>query len=106
MSDVAQILGLAGPGGGGSGPAGPARASDLSQLKPAGAPAGPARAKGRPKKLTGMQREVLELLESSHRASHSLYQGFSKPTLRQKWSERRHTPATKWYARFLAALPQ
>ncbi|RLN97057.1 hypothetical protein BBJ28_00014703 [Nothophytophthora sp. Chile5] len=48
------------------------------------------------KKLTGMQREVLELLESNHRASHALYQGFGKTTLKQKWQDQKKSPAVKW----------
>ncbi|OWZ22148.1 hypothetical protein PHMEG_0003205 [Phytophthora megakarya] len=96
MSDVAQILGLAGPKSGANG----AAASDLDQLKPSGAPP-TSRGKqsggsSKQKKLTGMQREVLELLESNHRASHALYQGFGKTSLKQKWQERRKSPAVKW----------
>ncbi|KAG3179495.1 hypothetical protein PC128_g15920 [Phytophthora cactorum] len=96
MSDVAQILGLAGPKSGANG----APASDLDQLKPSGASPS-VRGKssggtGKQKKLTGMQREVLELLESSHRASHALYQGFGKTSLKQKWQERKKSPAVKW----------
>lgn len=107
MSDVAQILGLAGPQAGtGAGPAG-IPAGELEQLKPTGpSPAGRMRSSSgaRPKKLTGMQREVLELLESTHRASHSLYQGFSKPTLQQKWKERKQAPAVKWCVECFAAI--
>ncbi|POM74097.1 Swr1 complex subunit Swc4 [Phytophthora palmivora] len=96
MSDVAQILGLAGPKSGANGTA----ASDLDQLKPSGAPPA-ARGKqsggtSKQKKLTGMQREVLELLESNHRASHALYQGFGKTSLKQKWQARQKSPAVKW----------
>jgi len=104
MSDVAQILGLAAPGGAAAGGPGGGHATELEQLKPAGTSVALSRARGgsgaagKPKKLTGMQREVLELLESTHRAGHSLYQGFSKPTLQQKWKERKLTPAVKWYA--------
>ncbi|KUF91632.1 26S protease regulatory subunit 8 [Phytophthora nicotianae] len=96
MSDVAQILGLAGPKSGANG----AAASDLDQLKPSGAsPSVRGKSSGnasKQKKLTGMQREVLELLESSHRASHALYQGFGKTSLKQKWQERKKSPAVKW----------
>ncbi|EGZ18954.1 hypothetical protein PHYSODRAFT_559488 [Phytophthora sojae] len=96
MSDVAQILGLAGPKSGANG----AAASELDQLKPTGAsPAVRGKQSGgasKQKKLTGMQREVLELLESNHRASHALYQGFGKTTLKQKWQERKKSPAVKW----------
>ncbi|GMF19350.1 unnamed protein product [Phytophthora lilii] len=95
MSDVAQILGLAGSKAGANG----AAASDLDQLKPSGAtPAarGKQSGAGKQKKLTGMQREVLELLESNHRASHALYQGFGKTSLKQKWQERKKSPAVKW----------
>ncbi|KAI9980610.1 hypothetical protein PInf_009912 [Phytophthora infestans] len=96
MSDVAQILGLAGPKTGANG----AAAGDLGQLKPSGAsPSVRGKASGsssKQKKLTGMQREVLELLESSHRASHALYQGFGKTSLKQKWQERKKSPAVKW----------
>ncbi|KAG6612216.1 Swr1 complex subunit Swc4 [Phytophthora cinnamomi] len=96
MSDVAQILGLAGPKSGANG----AAASDLDQLKPSGAsPAVRSKQGGganKQKKLTGMQREVLELLESNHRASHALYQGFGKTSLKQKWQERKKSPAVKW----------
>ncbi|KAE8886398.1 hypothetical protein PF005_g10538 [Phytophthora fragariae] len=96
MSDVAQILGLGGPKSGANG----AAASDLDQLKPSGAPP-TVRGKqsggaSKQKKLTGMQREVLELLESNHRASHALYQGFGKTSLKQKWQERKKSPAVKW----------
>ncbi|KAL3658679.1 hypothetical protein V7S43_016315 [Phytophthora oleae] len=95
MSDVAQILGLAGPKTGANG----ASASDLDQLKPSGTPVGRGKqsgGSGKQKKLTGMQREVLELLESNHRASHALYQGFGKTSLKQKWQERKKSPAVKW----------
>ncbi|DAZ96245.1 TPA: hypothetical protein N0F65_012548 [Lagenidium giganteum] len=92
MSDVAQILGLA-PG------ATNAAANELEQLKPSGTPVGGAakasKPKGKAKKLTGMQREVLELLESNHRVSHALYPGFSKPSLQQQWKEHK-SPAVKW----------
>lgn len=108
MSDVAQILGLAAPGGAGAGGPSGAHATELEQLKPTGPspslarPRGASGTAGKPKKLTGMQREVLELLESTHRVNHSLYQGFSKPTLQQKWKERKHTPAVKWYALYFS----
>lgn len=96
MSDVAQILGLAGPKSGANG----AAAGDLGQLKPSGAsPAVRGKHSGgasKQKKLTGMQREVLELLESNHRASHALYQGFGKTSLKQKWQERKKSPAIRW----------
>lgn len=95
MSDVAQILGLAGPKTGANG----ASASDLDQLKPSGTPLGRGKqtsSSSKQKKLTGMQREVLELLESNHRASHALYQGFGKTSLKQKWQERKKSPAVKW----------
>ncbi|CEG49883.1 hypothetical protein, variant 2 [Plasmopara halstedii] len=96
MSDVAQILGLAGP----QSSANAAVANDLDQLKPSGA-SPMVRGKlvdgnGKQKKLTGMQREVLELLESSHRANHALYQGFGKTSLKQKWQEKKNSPAVKW----------
>jgi len=88
MSDVAQILGLAGAKSGANGSA----ASDLDQLKPSGAPPGRRTSSGgKQKKLTGM-----ELLESSHRANHALYQGFGKTSLKQKWQERQKSPAVKW----------
>ncbi|CAI5742535.1 unnamed protein product [Peronospora destructor] len=96
MGDVAQILGLAGSKSRTNGTV----SSDLDQLKPSGvSPA--ARGKqinrnSKQKKLTGMQREVLELLESNHRASHALYQGFGKTSLKQKWQERKSVPAAKW----------
>eukprot|EP00644_Phytophthora_capsici_P008899 jgi/Phyca11/102210/e_gw1.6.213.1 len=95
MSDVAQILGLTGPKTGANG----ASASDLDQLKPSGTPVGRGKQTGgstKQKKLTGMQREVLELLESNHRTSHALYQGFGKTSLKQKWQERKKSPAVKW----------
>ncbi|GMF20731.1 unnamed protein product [Phytophthora fragariaefolia] len=92
MSDVAQILGLAGSKASANG--------ELEQLKPSGAsPAARSKQSGggsKQKKLTGMQREVLELLESNHRASHALYQGFGKTSLKQKWQERKKSPAVKW----------
>ncbi|CAH0478500.1 unnamed protein product [Peronospora belbahrii] len=96
MSDVAQILGLAGSKSSVNG----TTSSDLDQLKPSG-PSVEARGKKngstcRQKKLTGMQREVLELLESNHRASHALYQGFGKTSLKQKWQEHKKSPAVKW----------
>ncbi|UIZ23866.1 hypothetical protein KXD40_009724 [Peronospora effusa] len=96
MSDVAQILGLSGSKASTNGTV----ASNLDQLKPSGvSPA--ARGKqnntiSKQKKLTGMQREVLELLESNHRAGHALYQGFGKTSLKQKWKERKSSPAVKW----------
>ncbi|KAL4134216.1 hypothetical protein PRNP1_004818 [Phytophthora ramorum] len=92
MSDVAQILGLAGPKSGTNG----AAASDLGQLKPSGVKQSGGSGASKQKKLTGMQREVLELLESNHRASHALYQGFGKTSLKQKWQERQKSPAVKW----------
>ncbi|RLN47633.1 hypothetical protein BBJ29_007703 [Phytophthora kernoviae] len=102
MSDVAQILGLAGSKAGANGGPGAAAATELNQLKPSGAsPAslalhGKQSGGSKQKKLTGMQREVLELLESNHRVSHALYQGFGKTSLKQKWKERRSLPAIKW----------
>ena len=96
MGDVAQILGLASARSGSNG----AAVADLDQLKPSGAsPAARNKSSSgasKQKKLTGMQREVLELLESNHRASHALYQGFGKTSLKQKWQERKTSPATKW----------
>ncbi|TMW61575.1 hypothetical protein Poli38472_012766 [Pythium oligandrum] len=96
MSDVAQILGLNGPGGGASGAntGADAVAKELESLKPTAAGQKPKKASG--KKLTGMQREVLELLESNHRVNHALYPGFNKLTLQQKWRERKDRPAVKW----------
>ncbi|RLN88296.1 hypothetical protein BBJ28_00009167 [Nothophytophthora sp. Chile5] len=106
MSDVAQILGLAGPNasnGGAAGATAGGAAGDLNQLKPSGAPPASLALRGRQnssaskqKKLTGMQREVLELLESNHRASHALYQGFGKTSLKQKWQDQKKSPAVKW----------
>lgn len=96
MSDVAQILGIAAPGA--AGRAASAK-HDLDQLKPTstGTPRGAAASGGiKPKKLTGMQREVLELLESTHRVNHALYPGFKKTSLQQKWKEHSKSPAVKW----------
>ncbi|KAI9910025.1 hypothetical protein PsorP6_011202 [Peronosclerospora sorghi] len=91
--DVAQILGIKASANG-SAP------GDLDQLKPSGAsPIVRGKLTGvasKQKKLTGMQREVLELLESNHRASHALYHGFGKTSLKQKWQERKKSPAVKW----------
>ena len=96
MGDVAQILGLASAKSGANGTA----VAKLSQLKPSGVSPSMRNnlnsSASKQKKLTGMQREVLELLESNHRASHALYQGFGKTSLKQKWQERKTSPATKW----------
>lgn len=99
MSDVAQILGLTGP----KSSTNDTVLNDLNQMKPSGASVS-ARGKqtgksSKQKKLTGMQREVLELLESNHRASHALYQGFGKTSLKQKWQEHKKVPAVKWLRR-------
>lgn len=100
MSDVAQILGIAAPGSAAAGAS--SIASELDKLKPAGAsPASAAAAaamrvkNSKQKKLSGMQREVLELLESTHRVNHALYPGVSKLSLQQKWKQHK-APAVKW----------
>lgn len=100
MSDVAQILGIAAPGNAATGASSASAAGgELDKLKPAGAsPASSlsARAKNsKQKKLSGMQREVLELLESTHRVNHALYPGLSKLSLQQKWKQHK-APAVKW----------
>jgi DNA methyltransferase 1-associated protein 1 len=98
MGDVAQILGLnAGATASSAISTRPdAVAKELESLKPTGTtPAARTKTK-KPKKLTGMQREVLELLESNHRVNHALYPGLSKLTLQQKWKERRDRPAVQW----------
>lgn len=96
MSDVAQILGLAGHKPSVNG----AAVNDLDHFKPSGtSPSIRGKNAGfnsKQKKLTGMQREVLELLESSHRASHALYQGFGKTSLKQQWQGCKNKPAVKW----------
>ncbi|KAJ0400404.1 hypothetical protein P43SY_001682 [Pythium insidiosum] len=99
MSDVAQILGLSGASTGPTSGA-DAVAKELESLKPTSAPQAAGKGKQKkPKKLTGMQREVLELLENNHRVSHALYPGFSKLTLQQKWKERKDRPAVRWVRR-------
>lgn len=103
MSDVAQILGIAAPGNATATPAASSAVAggELEKLKPAGmspalSAATSARAKNsKQKKLSGMQREVLELLESTHRVSHALYPGLSKLSLQQKWKQHK-APAVKW----------
>lgn len=97
MGDVAQILGLAAPG---ASAAATATASELEKLKPASAAASMSAHKGaKQKKPSGMRREVLELLESTHRASHALLPGLNTLSLQQKWRQRRSIPAVKWCAR-------
>lgn len=99
MSDVAQILGIAAQGNAAAGAA--TGNSELDKLKPTGvhhaaASSVSSRMKsGKQKKLSGMQREVLELLESNHRVNHSLYPGLSKLSLQQKWKQHK-APAVKW----------
>jgi hypothetical protein len=97
MSDVAQILGIAAPAGASA----TAGSSELEKLKPSGTPhsggASSAAKNNKQKKLSGMQREVLELLESTHRVNHSLYPGLSKLSLQEKWKQRKGVPAVKWY---------
>lgn len=104
MSDVAQILGIAAPGNAaavGISSSSATAGGELDKLKPAGvSPASSAAASARAKnskqkKLSGMQREVLELLESTHRVNHALYPGLSKLSLQQKWKQHK-APAVKW----------
>ncbi|TYZ66374.1 hypothetical protein PybrP1_011478 [[Pythium] brassicae (nom. inval.)] len=97
MSDVAQILGLAAPGASAAATAAAATASELEKLKPAATSASASAQKGaKQKKPSGMRREVLELLESTHRASHALLPGLNTLSLQQKWRQRRAIPAVKW----------
>lgn len=92
MSDVAQILGLAAPAAAASS----AVNNELEKLKPASSSSSSAVAKSKQRKPSGMRREVLELLESTHRASHALLPGLSALSLQQKWRQRRAIPAVKW----------
>ncbi|CCI45976.1 unnamed protein product [Albugo candida] len=48
------------------------------------------------KKLTGMQREVLGLMESSYRGHHAFYPSIPKQSLQQKWKAHKSIPAIKW----------
>ena len=92
MGDVAQILGI-------QASAANADASEVEQLKAlasgSNASQRSAMSKHRAKKVTGMQREVLELLESNHRVNHAMYPGMSKPSLIQKWKQHKG-PAVQW----------
>jgi hypothetical protein len=89
MSDVAQILGIQAPVSSGTN----GDVSNLHQL----ASSKPKKAKNRGKRLKGMHREVMELLENNHRANHALYPGVNKKSLVQKWRENKGKPAVKWY---------
>ncbi|KAF1318805.1 DNA methyltransferase 1-associated protein 1, partial [Globisporangium splendens] len=100
MSDVAQILGITAPAGASAAASAAAGTSELEKLKPSGTSHGGGASSvaknSKQKKLSGMQREVLELLESTHRVNHSLYPGLSRLSLQQKWKQRKGVPAVKW----------